>query len=146
MTAPAAGVEAPDEIAEVDELEDLEEDDEDGDDDARPAPLPSPAAVRPTSPGPRVVGQRAPAAPLPAVASAGPRRVGRIDPASARKGRPLRPGSTAAAFEPLDPEEAAIPFDRVPYVPADLRRVALMAGLMVVLIVIAAVIVTATVK
>jgi hypothetical protein len=78
---------------------------------------------------------------------AGPRRVGRLDPAAARRGgRALRPGSTAAAFDPLDPEEAAIPFDRVPYVPADLRRVALMAGLMVVLIIIAAIIVTATVK
>ncbi|MEA2617719.1 MAG: hypothetical protein QOE72_3502, partial [Chloroflexota bacterium] len=46
---------------------------------------------------------------------------------------------------PLDPEDPAIPFDRVPYVPADLRRVAIMAGFMVVLILIAAVVVTHTV-
>jgi hypothetical protein len=39
-------------------------------------------------------------------------------------------------------EDAAIPFDRVPYVPRDLRRVAIMASLMVVLILIAAVVVT----
>jgi len=47
-----------------------------------------------------------------------------------------------AAFPPLDPEDPAIPFDRVPYVPADLRRVAIIAGIMVVLIVIAAIVVT----
>jgi hypothetical protein len=50
--------------------------------------------------------------------------------------------SAAALFQPLDSEEAAIPFDRVPYVPRDLRRVAIMASLMVVLILIAAVVVT----
>ena len=36
----------------------------------------------------------------------------------------------------------AIPFDRVPYVPRDLRRVAIMASLMIVLILIAAFVVT----
>jgi hypothetical protein len=45
-------------------------------------------------------------------------------------------------FQPLDSDDAAIPFDHVPYVPADLRRVLMMAVLMVVLIVIAAVVVT----
>jgi hypothetical protein len=45
-------------------------------------------------------------------------------------------------FRPLESDDAAIPFDRVPYVPADLRRVAIMALCMMVLIVIAAVIVT----
>jgi hypothetical protein len=45
-------------------------------------------------------------------------------------------------FQPLENEDAAIPFDRVPYVPADLRRVLVMALLMVALIIIAAVIVT----
>jgi len=44
--------------------------------------------------------------------------------------------------EPLDSEDPAIPFDRVPYVPSDLRRVALIATAMVVLILIAWAIVT----
>jgi hypothetical protein len=39
--------------------------------------------------------------------------------------------------EPLDTDDPAIPFDRVPYVPSDLRRVAVMATFMVVLILIA---------
>jgi hypothetical protein len=39
--------------------------------------------------------------------------------------------------EPLDSDDPAIPFDRVPYVPSDLRRVATIAALMVVLILIA---------
>jgi hypothetical protein len=97
-------------------------------------------------------------APVPVVAtsiaSAGERRrVGRIDPAAqqqrtaggqrAKSGRTL---STAAMFEPLPPEEAAIPFDRVPYVPADLRRVLVIGGLMVVLVVVADFVVNAVVK
>jgi len=45
-------------------------------------------------------------------------------------------------FQPLDTEDAAIPFDRVPYVPADLRRVLVIALMMVALIIIAAVVVT----
>jgi hypothetical protein len=45
-------------------------------------------------------------------------------------------------FEPLPPEDAAIPFDRVPYVPADLKRVAIMAVMMIVVIIIAAVVVS----
>ena len=45
-------------------------------------------------------------------------------------------------FQPLDSDDAAIPFDRVPYVPADLRRVGVMAVCMVVLIIIAALIVS----
>ncbi len=47
----------------------------------------------------------------------------------------------AAAFEPLDPEDDAIPFSRVPYVPSDLRRVAIIALLMLGLIIIAAIVV-----
>ena len=50
--------------------------------------------------------------------------------------------SAAALFQPLESDDAAIPFDRVPYVPQDLRRVAIMAALMVVLILIAAFVVT----
>ena len=49
-------------------------------------------------------------------------------------------------FQPLDAEDAAIPFDRVPYVPADLKRVAITASLMIVLILIAAVVVTHVVQ
>ena len=92
-------------------------------------------------------------APAPAAAAApaarpaqpgGARRVGRIDPATA--GRRLKPQQKQQqSFAPLDPEDPAIPFDRVPYVPGDLRRVAIMAGMMVVLIVVAALVVTHTV-
>lgn len=52
-----------------------------------------------------------------------------------------RSWSAAGMVEPLDSDDPAIPFDRVPYVPADLRRVAVIAGLMVVLILIAWVVV-----
>jgi len=78
----------------------------------------------------------------------GHRRIGRVDAATAqgRRGRPTNPGNTAAQFEPLDPEDAAIPFDRVPYVPSDLRRVAAIALLMLAIILVAAVIVTNVVK
>jgi hypothetical protein len=69
------------------------------------------------------------------------RRVQRINPvAQPRSGS--RQVSTAAMFLPLDSDDAAIPFDRVPYVPRDLRRVAIMASLMIVLILIAAFVVT----
>jgi hypothetical protein len=69
------------------------------------------------------------------------RRVERVNPAA--QPRPIRGQQTAAAmFLPLDSEDAAIPFDRVPYVPKDLRRVAIMASLMIVLILIAAFVVT----
>ena len=44
--------------------------------------------------------------------------------------------SRRAEFAGLDTEDAAIPFERVPYVPADLRRVALMAFFIIVLIVV----------
>ena len=69
------------------------------------------------------------------------RRVERVNPAA--QPRSIRGQVSAAAlFQPLDSEEAAIPFDRVPYVPRDLRRVAIMAALMIVLILIAAFVVT----
>jgi hypothetical protein len=69
------------------------------------------------------------------------RRVERLNPtAQPRSGS--RQVSTAAMFLPLDSDDAAIPFDRVPYVPQDLRRVAIMASLMIVLILIAAFVVT----
>jgi hypothetical protein len=46
-------------------------------------------------------------------------------------------GSSAANIGTLDMDDPAIPFDHVPYVPADLRRVAMIASVMVVLILIA---------
>jgi hypothetical protein len=74
-------------------------------------------------------------------ASASRRRVERLNPAAQPRsgGRQV---STAAMFLPLESDDAAIPFDRVPYVPRDLRRVAIMASLMIVLILIAAFVVT----
>jgi len=69
------------------------------------------------------------------------RRVQRVNPAMQPRS-PRGQVSAAAMFLPLESEDAAIPFDRVPYVPRDLRRVAIMAALMVVLILIAAVVVT----
>ncbi len=80
------------------------------------------------------------------------RRVGRIDPTAAaqrqatqraKSGRQL---STAAMFEPLPPDDDAIPFDRVPYVPGDLRRVGAIAALMVVLVVVADIVINNVVK
>jgi hypothetical protein len=91
-----------------------------------------------------------------AVATGAPerRRVGRIDPAAAavaaqrpgQRPRGTRNQSTAAMFDPLPPDDAAIPFDRVPYVPGDLRRVLIIAGLMIVLIVVADIVINAVVK
>jgi hypothetical protein len=69
------------------------------------------------------------------------RRVQRVNPA-AQPRQTRGQVSAAAMFQPLDSEEAAIPFDRVPYVPSDLRRVAIIASLMVGLILIAAFVVT----
>jgi hypothetical protein len=75
------------------------------------------------------------------------RRVERVTPASAasiaasRQQRAsvksARFGTAASMVEPLDSDDPAIPFDRVPYVPADLRRVAVIATIMVILILIA---------
>jgi hypothetical protein len=84
-----------------------------------------------------------PAAPLPA--TGGRRRIERLRapaaaPVPARTARV--PSNAASMFAPLESDDAAIPFDRVPYVRADLRRVAIIAGLMVVLIVIAAIVVS----
>src|ERR1700686_64933 len=75
---------------------------------------------------------------------AGRRRIERVSAVTAqravRQGRP--PANAAAMFQPLESDDAAIPFDRVPYVPANLRRVAVMAACMVALIIIAALIVS----
>jgi len=75
------------------------------------------------------------------------RRVERVTPASASSiaasrqqrasAKSARFGTAAALVEPLDTDDPAIPFDRVPYVPSDLRRVAMIATVMVILILIA---------
>jgi len=98
---------------------------------------------------PAPVAGNAPAPSVSAAAQPAPmgarRRIERLStPATpAQPTRQARGASSAVAmFEPLPPDDAAIPFDRVPYVPADLRRVAIMAGVMVVVIIIAAVIVS----
>jgi hypothetical protein len=44
--------------------------------------------------------------------------------------------SRRAEFADLDPEDAAIPLTRVPYVTSDLRRVTVMAVLIIVLIIV----------
>ena len=149
VTRPSAAVAPPPEVDEAELLEadetDLADIDADVDDEvgsATPAPVrTAPAPMRPGV-GPRVARPAAPVAPAPA----GPRRAGRLDPGQRRAPRPGRPGSTAALFEPLDPDDDAIPFDRVPYVPSDLRRVAVIASMMIALIIIAAVVVTNVVK
>jgi hypothetical protein len=76
----------------------------------------------------------------------GRRRVERLSgvtppPARARPGR-VQPGY----IQPLETDDAAIPFDRVPYVPADLRRVAIIAAVMIALIIVADIIVSNVVK
>jgi hypothetical protein len=78
---------------------------------------------------------------LVAIDTSARRRVERLNPAAQPRSA-SRQVSTAAMFLPLDSDDAAIPFDRVPYVPRDLRRVAIMASLMIVLILIAAFVVT----
>jgi hypothetical protein len=76
----------------------------------------------------------------------GRRRVERVG-ASAPTARPRSTrGQTQGYIQALETEDAAIPFDRVPYVPADLRRVAIIAGLMIVLIIVADIIVSNVVK
>lgn len=59
------------------------------------------------------------------------RRLERVKP-----GSPSTRSSRRAEFAPLDAEDAAIPIDRVPYVPSDLRRVAAIALLMFALIIV----------
>ena len=103
----------------------------------------SPSAAREVHPAPEPPLEDA--APPAAVPEPQRRRVGRISPAgSALVAAPQRPaprsarfGTAAGMVQPLETDDPAIPFDRVPYVPADLRRVAVIAGLMVVLILIA---------
>jgi hypothetical protein len=99
---------------------------------AEPQPLPDAAAS---------VAVNVPAA------DPGRRRVERVAAASAPVARPRSTrGQTQGYIQALESDDAAIPFDRVPYVPADLRRVAIIAGLMIVLIIVADIIVSNVVK
>jgi hypothetical protein len=114
------------------------------------------SAATVTRPGPAVAPPAAPVADAPAAetaavtadaagATVARRRIERVTPGTAARQaarQQQRGSSTAAMFRPLESDDAAIPFDRVPYVPADLRRVGVMAALMVVLIIIAAIIVS----
>jgi len=115
---------------------------------------PGPSVARPTAITPTGVGVEAEdLQPTPeesgelAAVDPGRRRVERVSAADAPVARP-RParGLGAGYIQPLESEDAAIPFDRVPYVPADLRRVAIIAGLMIALIIIADIIVSNVVK
>ena len=142
----------------VDQLDELEAEDEaldagsSGDESyADESDLDEPAGeVAVAAEPPRTVGAAAQPAASAAVpgASDAParRRIERLSDTTrtpARAGRPGRgPSNAAAMFQPLESDDAAIPFDRVPYVPADLRRVLVIAGFMVVLIIIAAVVVS----
>ncbi|HWF56981.1 MAG TPA: hypothetical protein VG520_01350 [Candidatus Dormibacteraeota bacterium] len=122
---------------------------------------PGPSLAPPTASAPTGVAVEAedlqPAGPIagePASVDPGRRRVQRVTPSTAAAAaaatpaarvRPAR-GQTAGYIQPLESEDAAIPFDRVPYVPADLRRVAIIAGLMIALIIVADIIVSNVVK
>jgi hypothetical protein len=76
----------------------------------------------------------------------GRRRVERVG-ASVPTARPRSTrGQTQGYIQALESEDAAIPFDRVPYVPADLRRVAIIAAVMILLIIVADIIVSNVVK
>jgi hypothetical protein len=88
-----------------------------------------------------------PAVPVAAVdADPTRRRVERVS--GLTPGLRVRPARSQAPgyIQPLESDDAAIPFDRVPYVPADLRRVAIIAGIMIALIIIADIIVSNVVK
>lgn len=119
---------------------------------------PSPSTAPPTASAPTGVAVEAedlqpvePAAeavvaPTPPIDSSR-RRVERVSAvaAAAPRTRAVK-GQPSGFIQPLDSEDAAIPFDRVPYVPADLRRVAIIATIMVLLIIVADIVVSNVVK
>ena len=115
------------------------------------SPRPMPAAPGQVEDAPRALGVPASGSASVAVdittPDPGRRRVQRVSAAAAPVAR-ARPGREQAAgyIQPLESEDAAIPFDRVPYVPADLRRVAIIAAVMVALIIVADIIVSNVVK
>ena len=118
---------------------------------------PGPSAAPPSATAPTGVAVEAEdlqpatraAGPLAAIDAVDPgrRRVERVSAVAAPTtlSRPAR-GQATGYIQPLESEDAAIPFDRVPYVPADLRRVAIIAGLMIALIIVADIIVSNVVK
>jgi hypothetical protein len=87
-----------------------------------------PAGIPPTSPSPPVEGnQTAPAAQPATYGTPAPRPLPR-----ATRGR--------QAAGPLPTQDAAIPLDRVPYFRSDLRRIAITAGLMFVLLIVGSIV------
>lgn len=54
--------------------------------------------------------------------------------------RPLPRGRGRLAAGPLPSEDATIPLDRVPYFVSDVRRIALTAGLMFVLLIVGSIV------
>jgi hypothetical protein len=120
---------------------------------------PGPSVAPPTATAPTGLAVEAedlqPAEPESSVvttADPGRRRVERVSGAAVAASVAATPvrtrvrGQAATYIQPLDSDDAAIPYDRVPYVPADLRRVAIIAGLMIALIIVADIIVSNVVK
>jgi hypothetical protein len=105
----------------------------------KPAPsrraTPARTAAATESTAPAAHSTAAPATPASAGTAPARRGIERVDPAS-RRAQAGRPAKADPGFAPLEADDPAIPFDRVPYVPGDLRRVAVMAAVMVVLIVV----------
>src|ERR1700737_4644275 len=87
-----------------------------------------PAGIPPAAPSASVEGgQAAPAAQPPTYATPVPR-----PPPRATRGRQMA--------GPLPTQDAAIPLDRVPYFRSDLRRIAITAGLMFVLLIVGSIV------
>ena len=117
--------------------------DELGETASTPAPIADAPVIHPATPRGAAAAPATSALPTPAAPRRRIERLSQAAPVATRAGRPGRgPSNAAAMFQPLDNEDAAIPFDRVPYVPADLRRVLVIALMMVGLIIIAAIVVT----
>lgn len=123
----------------------------------RPAGSATPPAGAPAAPvavavEPEAVGPAASVAVDLDAAEPARRRVERLsatpspfDAVAVGRPRPTR-GQQSGYIQPLESEDAAIPFDRVPYVPADLRRVGIIAAVMIALIIVADIIVSNVVK
>jgi hypothetical protein len=88
-------------------------------------------AVRPAAVPPAAPGQPSQAAQAPPPAAASPAPVARPLPRGPR-------GRQQAG--PLPVQDAAIPLDRVPYFRSDLRRIAITAGLMFVLLIVGSIV------
>lgn len=114
----------------------------------RPATATAPVAVAGATGTAVAAGSAPPPTTAPAEPAGGRRRVERVTAAgvAAPVGRRPQRSQSLGFIEPLESDDAAIPFDRVPYVPADLRRVAIIAGVMILLIVVADIIVNNVVR